>query len=79
MVPGHPDSAGNGLLGEDSPVGTVLCPWIAGYYSREGSKLLPPTRVCPPRYHHRKVAAMSLPHAVDGRHPKGTQKDRRLG
>jgi hypothetical protein len=26
MVPENPDSAGNGLLGEDSPVGTVLRP-----------------------------------------------------
>jgi hypothetical protein len=26
MVPKNPDSAGKGLLGEDSPVGTVLRP-----------------------------------------------------
>jgi hypothetical protein len=78
MVPGNPDSAGNGLLGEDSPVGTVLRPGSLAIIAGKEANPSPPP-VFAPSPPSPKGWAMSLPHAVHGRHPKGTQKDRRLG
>jgi hypothetical protein len=47
MVPENPDSAGNGLLGEDSPVGTVLHPGSLAIIAGKEANPSPPPVFAP--------------------------------